>query len=462
MIGRALARLLRWRHARAATQLPTLALAGIMVWDGLTGPQLAPKNLATVLTWLHYRGFLVLALLLVGNLFCMACPFMFVRNLARRLRTPRRAWPARLRGKWLAAGLLAFYLFAYELFDLWASPWWTAILILGYFLAATLVDAFFKGAPFCKHVCPLGQFNFLASTLSPAEIRVRDLAVCGGCATKDCIRGRGDIPGCELGLFQERKVGNLDCTFCLDCVQACPEENVTLMLRPIGPELWEQRWRSGVGTLHRRADLALLASVFTFGALLNAFAMVSPVYAVSRVLSDLLGTRSEGLVLGALFTLGLVLEPLVLLLGAGWLSRRLSGTPDPLLKTITRFSFSLVPVGVSVWLVHYLFHFLTGFWGFVPVFQDIAWGMGWTWLGKPQWQWAGSPTPPWLLPLEVGLLGLGFLVAATSAHRIAQGHTAPRAAQAALPWQALALALTLAAIWLMQQPMEMRGTLLGG
>ena len=78
-------RFLRWRHARAALQLPLLLIAILMVWDGLTGPQLAPKNLATVLTWVHYRGLVVLALLVAGNLFCMACPFMLVRNLARHL-----------------------------------------------------------------------------------------------------------------------------------------------------------------------------------------------------------------------------------------------------------------------------------------------------------------------------------------------------------------------------------------
>ena len=64
-----LGRFLRWRHARTALQLPLLLLAVLMVFDGLTGPQLAPKNLATVLTWVHYRGLVVLALLLVGNLF---------------------------------------------------------------------------------------------------------------------------------------------------------------------------------------------------------------------------------------------------------------------------------------------------------------------------------------------------------------------------------------------------------
>ncbi|MFN2226665.1 MAG: FesM, partial [Anaerolineae bacterium] len=47
-------RFLRWRHARSALALPLLLLAGLMVFDGLAGPQLAPKNLATVLVWIHY------------------------------------------------------------------------------------------------------------------------------------------------------------------------------------------------------------------------------------------------------------------------------------------------------------------------------------------------------------------------------------------------------------------------
>ena len=81
---RGVGRFLRWTHARTVLQVPLLLLAALMVFDGLFGPQLAPKNLATVLTWVHYRGLVVLALLLAGNLFCLACPFMLVRNLARR------------------------------------------------------------------------------------------------------------------------------------------------------------------------------------------------------------------------------------------------------------------------------------------------------------------------------------------------------------------------------------------
>jgi polyferredoxin len=55
------------------------------------------------------------------------------------------------------------YLWAYEVFSLWDSPWLTAWIVIGYFIAAFVVDGFFKGASFCKYVCPIGQFKFLQS-----------------------------------------------------------------------------------------------------------------------------------------------------------------------------------------------------------------------------------------------------------------------------------------------------------
>ena len=131
----------------------------------------------------------MLVLLCAGNFFCMACPFMLVRNFARKFLHPRLTWPRALRNKWLSVGLFVLILFCYELFDLWASPWWTAWLIVAYFTRVLVVDGLFKHASFCKFVCPIGQFNFIASTLSPLEVAVRDQDVCAECHTKDCIRG---------------------------------------------------------------------------------------------------------------------------------------------------------------------------------------------------------------------------------------------------------------------------------
>ncbi|MEI9975836.1 MAG: 4Fe-4S binding protein [Ignavibacteriota bacterium] len=209
-------------------------------------------NLAGVLPWTYWRGLSVIGLLLVGNLFCMACPFTLPRDLARKIVTPRYRWPRRLRSKWIAVALLVTYLWAYEVFSIWDSPRATAWIVVGYFVAALAVDSIFRGASFCKYVCPIGQFHFMHALVSPFEVRVREAAVCGSCRTHDCIRGNEQQRGCELHLFQPKKLGNFDCTFCLDCVQACPEQNVAILRAQPGVSLLDDRRGSGIGRLNRR------------------------------------------------------------------------------------------------------------------------------------------------------------------------------------------------------------------
>ena len=435
-------------------QVPLFLLAIVMIVHGFLGPQLAPRNLSTLLTWVHYRGALVLVLLAAGNLFCMACPFMLPRAMARRFFKPARRWPKRLRSKWLSAGLFVLVLFAYELFDLWGSPAWTAALILGYFAGALVVDGLFEKASFCKWVCPVGQFNFVASTISPLEVQVREPDVCARCTTHDCIRGNEHERGCELNLFLPRKTGNMDCTFCLDCVHACPHDNVAISTRLPGSELWSDAPRSGIGFFSKRKDLAALVLVFTFGALLNAFGMVSPVYAVQSWLAERMGTTQEAPVLGVLFFLLLVVEPVLLMGLAAWLTRRAASTREPLLPLATRFAYSLVPLGFGIWLAHYSFHLLTGLWTFVPVVQKML-------AVPPDWTWGGL-SPGLVNPLEIGFLSLGLLGSLLVSFRIAEREYPARAARAFLPWAGLSVLLWGTAMWLLSQPMEMRGTFLGG
>ena len=257
---------LRWRRLRLTMQLALLAVAAALVAHGLFGPQVGPRNLATVTTSIHWRGLLVIGLLIAGNVFCAACPMVLARDAGRRVFHAQWRWPRRLRGKWLGILLLVGVLYAYELFDVWSLPAATAWIILGYFGAALAVDMLFAGAVFCKHLCPIGQFNFVASTVSPTELRIISRDTCRTCGTVDCIRGRAGIAadpavvrqrGCELALFLPAKVGNLDCTLCFDCVRACPHDNIALVTRAPGAELLHAGRRSGIGTLARRPDLAM-------------------------------------------------------------------------------------------------------------------------------------------------------------------------------------------------------------
>ena len=463
-----LGRLFAWRYARPVLQAPLLIISVVMILHGLFGPTLAPKNLATTLSWLHFRGVLVLVLLAAGNFFCLACPFMLVRQAARRLFKPRLTWPRILRNKWISVALFVVILFTYELFDLWSSPWWTAWLIIAYFMAVLAVDGLFKHASFCKFVCPIGQFNFVASLLSPFEVKVRQPDVCVTCHTKDCIRGRREpvsnlitIRGCELALFQPSKVGNMDCTFCLDCIHACPHDNIGILSRIPGDELQSDPLRSGIGYFSRRKDLAALAMVFSFAALLNAFGMVSPAYAVESWLGRMLHVSHEAPVLGLIFIFFLVFEPVVLLGVAAWLTRLWAGGQRALLPLVVRYSYGLIPLGFGMWLAHYSFHFLTGLYTVIPVTQSALVSLGWPILGEPRWTLTGLP-PNIVQVLEIGFLLLGFAGSLLVTHGLAEQDSPKQPLRAFLPWAAVSLILWGASMWLMFQPMEMRAMLMSG
>ena len=215
-------------------------------------------------------------------------------------------------------------LFIYELYDLWASPWLTAWVIVAYFAVAFVLEAFFTRDSFCKYVCPLGTFNFLYSTVSPLQITSRSLETCRSCVGKDCINGHWNDDGkliqqgCQLELYVPTIQSNLDCTFCLDCAKACPHDNVALTTRPPGDELFRRTWP-------HRIDLALLAVFASCLGLVNAFAMTPPAYTLQNALANALRTRSEPLVLGIVFAVGALILPLALVLAAGWINQAQSG-----------------------------------------------------------------------------------------------------------------------------------------
>jgi cytochrome c oxidase assembly factor CtaG/ferredoxin len=455
---------LKWNGARLSLQLLVGTLAGTVIYDGLWGPQVAAMNLAGVLPWIHWRGIVILGLLMAGNISCMACPLTLLNRVTRRWLPAGREWPRCLSNKWLALALLALFLWSYEAFSLWDSPRSTAWITLGYFISAFTIDGLFRGAVFCKYVCPIGQFNFVQSLLSPLEVKVRNPSVCTSCRTHECIRGTNDVPGCEMGLFQPRKLSNMDCTFCLDCVHACPHENVGILVGLSHKELWEDPVRSGIGRFWKRPDLALVIVVLLFGALANAGAMVSPVVEWQESLQSALGNKSLLLVKSFYYLLCLVLLPLLSLCVVTGLSHRWGQLHGSLLDVATRFSYSLLPLGFSVWLAHYSFHFFGSYETIVPTVQRFLGDLGCRILGEPAWSLTCCrPVGDWLPRLEVISLDVGLLISLYIAYRIALNESAGqmRAVRAFLPWGVLILALFAIGVWIILQPMQMRGTMPG-
>lgn len=442
-----------WKYFRRSMQVIMLVLAAAVVIDGLLGPEISPMNLAGVLPWTHWRAFTVVALLAFGNFFCMACPFTFVRDLGRRILPANREWPRFLRSKWVAVVLLVIYLWAYEAFDLWDKPGLTAGVILAYFIGALLVDGIFRGASFCKYVCPIGQFHFVQSLVSPFEVKVRQPDVCASCRTYDCIKGNATQRGCELKLFQPRKVGNMDCTFCLDCVAACPHDNVGIIAVTPGKDLISDPVRSSVGRFGRRPDLAAVVLLLTFGAFANAAGMVTPVLNEFAALTSRFGV-SDLLLVTVGSVLVLIVLPALMALGSAAFSAR-----DRMRENLCRFAMVLAPLGFGMWLAHFVFHFCTASHTPIPVFQRIAHDLGW--YGQPEWK-VPSLAFYQLPGLELLFLDAGLLVALYVMWRVAGDFVSPARSRlrVALPWAIVALLLYLAGVWIIFQPMEMRGTLM--
>ncbi|HEY4313484.1 MAG TPA: cytochrome c oxidase assembly protein [Pirellulales bacterium] len=451
---------LSWPYTRRILQCGLFLLATVIVIDGFTGPDVAPLNLAGVLPWVHWRGILVLTLLFAGNLFCMACPLTLPRAVARRFVSPRWNWPTWLRSKWLAVGLLLLFFWAYEALDLWLSPWWTAWIIVGYFVLAFVVDVVFRGAAFCKYVCPVGQFQFVQSLVSPWQVRVRDTSVCASCRTKECMRGGDNVRGCEMQLHVPRKRDNLDCTFCLDCVHACPVANVGILTAIRTADA--PRSASDVAApLGQRADVAALVAFLTFAAFSNAAGMIAPVVDAEQWLERATGFSPMAVETMYLLT-SLIVIPLLLLTVVSFLARDSKDLAASVTGVVSQFAPALAPIGAAMWLAHYGFHLVVGANTWLPATVRLAGDWGWKIAGTQSIarRCCAIDPPDWLLRAEIFSLDVGLLMSLYLVFRAANDPSSlRRTLKKFLPWSALIVALFVLAIWIVHQPMEMRGTL---
>jgi len=317
----------------------------------------------------------------------------------------------------------------------------------------------FSGASFCKYVCPIGQFNFVQSLVSPFEVKTRNLDVCHSCKSFDCIKGNQQQRGCELRLFQPKKESNLDCTFCLDCVRACPHDNIGIIAVTPGGTLARDHFRSSIGRFAERTDLAALVLVLVFGAFVNAASMTLPVenaLSFSRLTLDLI---SRPVVLLIFFSLLLGLLPLIAITGCALASRWLGSIAGTVRSIACRFAMTMAPLGAAMWLSHFGFHLFTALLTPIPVVQRLFLDLHIATTGSPRWS-LHTPAIPQLLDFQCLALDFGLLASLYFAWKVSVSLTAKRKAVAAfLPWGVLLSLLYVAGIWIVFQPMEMRGML---
>jgi hypothetical protein len=257
IIGRLLRSPWPWRLLRLA-MLALLAAMAVHGWNQHAIPGVPARdplmytNFATYLFWVLWMMGVVFVAALCGRGWCTVCPLGWLNGLVSRLGL-RRELPGWLRGFFPVTLVLVVLQLAVYLLALHRFPDYTAVLLALMVIMAVLLGLVFQRRTFCLLLCPAGTVFGLYARLAPLELRVKDPAVCAGCAAKPCIataplakwatlgnfsmQWRVRPEGCPVELVPAEITDSAACTLCLNCVRTCCNDNVRISLRRFGADL---------------------------------------------------------------------------------------------------------------------------------------------------------------------------------------------------------------------------------
>lgn len=131
-------------------------------------------------------------------------------------------------------------------------------------------------------------------------------------------------------------------------------------------------------------------------------------------------------------------------------------------RELPRWMLALLPVGLGMWAAHLSFHLLTGWGSLAPGVlefgRDLA-RMGLHLrLAAPDWtREAPLIAASSILPVQMLFLDLGLLGSLYAGWRLTTRPSVRQRTAALLPWAAVAAGLYAMGIWILLQPMQMRG-----
>ncbi len=444
---RRLGPLLRSRWPQLLIRLVMLGGFIFTILASFLGTPVGGRNFAIIAVWIAW--WTVLKLLLIpfgGRAWCSICPIPLpgewlqqggVFRAGRRRLGLNLRWPARLRHGWLQLlGFAGMGLFSAVILT---QPLVTGGALLLLLVGATGLALIFERRAFCRYLCPMGGYIGSYAGLAPVEVRVKDRKLCATCADKPCYKGnREDTAGCPWGLFPSAVNQNAACGLCLECLRACPKDNMTINLRPFGTDL--------AVPVARRLDDAWL------GLFLLACA---PVYS-AVMLGPWGGLKMAAAGLGSVAWIFYALVFLTLTLGvvpgaaalAVWIGRRWSRAQAGWRELFTTQAAALAPLGLGAWVaftLSFAFGKLAYLW---PVLSD-PFGWGWNLFGTANWPWV-----PYLTTITPALQALvlvgGLIWGAYWSRRLAEREASPAAAmRLTLPVWLFGLIYILAMAWLL-------------
>jgi hypothetical protein len=419
-----------------------LTLAGFIftIMVGLLGTRVGSHNFAIIFVWIAWWTALKLLFIpLGGRSWCSVCPLPLPGEWLRqggifekgkhRLGLDLR-WSKRLKGSWLqSSGFLLVGLFSAVTLTETRVTAWVLLALFGLAFAMSLI---FERRAFCTQLCPIGGFTGIYAKTAPVELRVEDSRLCASHNHKTCYHN------CPWGVYPLALRDNAQCGLCLECLRACPSDNIALYLRPFGEDIGSSRQSA-------RLDEAFLALVMIGSALAFTAVFSGPWGGLKTAAFAIGSTQWLFYALGFL-ALNLVLLPAAFSL-AVWLGQVWSGGKLRLRIAFSNQAQALLPLGLFAWIaftVSFAFpksHYVAS------VISD-PFGWGWNLLGtaNPSWSLDGAGFSPLL---QVALLLVGLTWSANVASRLTDGIDRQSKTKQALPLGVFCFLFTLCMLWLL-------------
>ncbi|MFH1978074.1 MAG: 4Fe-4S binding protein [Candidatus Aenigmatarchaeota archaeon] len=344
-------RFVRWKYYKLFLQIPTLLIFLVVLFFGFFGPVNSALNVNTILTWTIWWAAVIFTFVLAGRLWCTACPFGFLGDISQKVFSLRKKFPRRENGLKIQMPLFLIFTLSFVFFGVLSSPIYTSYFIIVLSVAAVGFALIFEKRAFCRYICPIGAVTGLYSMVSPIELRSKDCDTCKSHLKKNCFES------CSMGEYIGNMKSNYNCNFCMDCVKACPKNNIVLRFRNFGSDLWS----TNMGIAGSIAALLIIGV-----SIIQTVAMMGPWPAFQNTIASVSGIFNPSIVYLLSFFLIVIGLPLGAYAIFVFMSNKLSGTKESFAKTFSVYGLMFMPLGIAIHLAHNVAHLLVEGFQIIP------------------------------------------------------------------------------------------------
>ena len=349
---------------------------------------------ATTMIWDLWHPLLAFTVIIVGRLWCFACPIGAIGEWTQSVFSLNRKYPEKYRNLWIAV-ILFLVIFAGErhLFQFTRNPPNTAYLLLFFTVLAIIMGAVYEKRSFCRYICPIGLVLGVFSMLSAIELRCKSKKTCHDHDIKECVIGSEAGKGCPVGEVPQTMERNNQCIMCMECVKSCSKGNIRISPRIPGADITHSR-KTHLDEAYLVHGIIIIF-LFVMGmerlqfrnVIINFVKSTLPVNSLTFL--DLYWRNMWAVIIFILITLGAA--------GLMYLSTRAVFGKESK-RNFIELSYAFIPLSLSVYLAENTFRLLKGLF-------FIAASIG-SFFGRI---WEFSPDFDAINRLQILLVGAGFI-----------------------------------------------------